>query len=67
MLTIILVAATAIVVLAILLKGEPVVIADRIPVAHSPLEQAEQILAQRYAREEITAEQYERMLVLLRH
>lgn len=32
----------------------------------SPLEQAEYILAQRYARRAITAEEYERMLAILR-
>ena len=33
----------------------------------SPVDEAERILAQRYAVGEITAEEYDRMLVILRH
>ena len=33
----------------------------------SPVHEAERILAQRYATGEITAEEYDRMLVILRH
>jgi len=32
----------------------------------SPVDQAERILAQRYAKGEITAEEYDRMLIILR-
>ena len=33
----------------------------------SPVDEAERIISRRYARGEITAEEYERMLVILRH
>ena len=33
----------------------------------SPVDEAERIIAHRYARGEITAEEYDRMLVILRH
>lgn len=33
----------------------------------SPLDEAERILARRYAKAEITAEEYSRMLAILRH
>ncbi len=39
------------------------------PATHvaSPVDEAERIIARRYARGEITAEEYDRMLVILRH
>lgn len=37
-----------------------------VPIPRSPLDEAERILARRYARGEITFEEFERMMALLR-
>ena len=45
-------------------RSEPATITRSTPI--SPLDEAERILARRYARREITTEEYERMLTILK-
>jgi len=42
-------------------------LASNVSVPRSPLDEAQQILAARYARGEISPQEYQRMLVILRH
>jgi len=42
-------------------------LASATPAPRSPLDEAERILAARYARGEITPQEYQRMLTILRH
>ncbi len=45
-------------------RSEPATITRSTPIA--PLDEAERILAQRYARRQISAEEYQRMITILK-
>jgi uncharacterized membrane protein len=65
----IVVGLTAVAAVAIVSHGESVLAGARTvstKPATTPVDEAERILARRYARGEITAEEYDRMLVILR-
>lgn len=65
--TVVIVAIVIITILAAWIatqRSEPAAVTRSTPV--SPLDEAERILAQRYARREISAEEYERMLTILK-
>lgn len=60
--------AAFVAVLVVLAFSRPSALVTAMPrrVPASPLDEAERILARRYVRHEITAEEYERMLAVLR-
>ena len=60
---------TALTAIAIVSHRDGALVGHRhahLSVGSSPMDQAERILAQRYRNREITAEEYDRMLVILR-
>lgn len=57
---------SAIAAVAILGRREDSLATTRPVRSASPIDEAERILSRRYARGEITAEEYDRMLVILR-
>ena len=58
--------ATALILVLIRNGGSYATVASGPANLGSPLDEAERILARRYARAQITAEEYSRMLVILR-
>lgn len=65
--TIVAISLTAAVAMAIVERRDNSLATTRPVRGTSPIDEAEYILSQRYAKGEITAEEYDRMLVILRH